>query len=109
MELVGNRFESVKAQLANAPEAIPAGVTAVDDIYSGPILFHCFWYGTINEKHLQSIRSCYFWNVKGRPNRCIVLWLQQALVSDQLRNEILKYAEIRDFAYDYEVLEGPTG
>ena len=31
--------------------------------YSKSVIFHCYWNGVLNEKHLYSILSCYYFNV----------------------------------------------
>ena len=31
--------------------------------YNIPVIFHCYWTGVLNEKHLISIKSCYYFNI----------------------------------------------
>lgn len=33
-------------------------------IYDKSVIFHCYWNGNLNEKHLYSIISCYYWHNK---------------------------------------------
>ncbi len=81
-------------------KVLPREKEAIDRaaVYADPVTFHCFWKGPIklNEKHLFSIKSCYHFNVKGRANRKIILWVQDVPNCDTM-NEIAKYAEIRTF------------
>jgi hypothetical protein len=35
----------------------------MNEIYDKSVIFHCFWHGDLNEKHLYSIKSCYYFNV----------------------------------------------
>jgi len=44
--------------------------------YNNKIYFHCFWYGKLTEKHLISIKSCYYYNVMNIQNRKIILWIE---------------------------------
>ena len=64
--------------------------------YDDNVIFHCFWNGSLNEKHLISIRSCYYFNVANRKNRKIILWLENNQVNE-INEKIREYAEIRDF------------
>ena len=45
--------------------------------YAKPVIWHAYWHGDLNEKHLISIRSCYYFNVLGHSNRKIILWLEK--------------------------------
>ena len=63
--------------------------------YTKQVIFHCYWNGALNEKHLYSILSCYHFNVRNRKHK-IVLWLENN-VPNQYNTEIQKYAEIRTF------------
>ena len=33
------------------------------DSYDKSVIFHCYWNGNLNEKHLYSVLSCYYFNV----------------------------------------------
>ena len=68
--------------------------------YTTPVIFHCYWNGTLNEKHLYSILSCYYFNVYKHKHR-IILWLENN-VANQYNTEIQKYAEIRPFLLQKE-------
>lgn len=63
--------------------------------YKNSIIFHCYWNGQLNEKHLYSILSCYYFNVY-KNNHKIILWLENNIPTD-INKEILKYAEILPF------------
>jgi hypothetical protein len=71
--------------------------------YTKPVIFHGYWNGTLNEKHLYSILSCYYFNVyNNNSNHKIILWLENNK-SNQYNTEIQKYAEIRPFSVSNEV------
>ena len=31
--------------------------------YDKSVIFHCYWHGNLNEKHVYSVLSCYYFNV----------------------------------------------
>jgi hypothetical protein len=62
--------------------------------------FHCYWNGILNEKHLMSIKSCYCFHKKHK----IILWLENN-TPNQFNEEIHKYAEIRHFYLDDEIVD----
>lgn len=62
------------------------------------IIFHCYWNGILNEKHLYSIQSCYHFNKKHK----IILWLENNF-PNEYNTIIKKYAEIRQFSLNDEV------
>ena len=64
--------------------------------YSQSVIFHCYWNGNLNEKHLYSILSCYYFNVY-KNKHTIVLWLEDN-IPNEYNDEISKYAEIRSFS-----------
>jgi hypothetical protein len=68
--------------------------------YNKPVIFHCYWYGNLNEKHLYSVLSCYYFNVYRNKHR-IILWLENNTINEY-NIEISKYAEIRDFSLQDE-------
>ena len=70
--------------------------------YEEPIIWHSYWNGDLNEKHLICIRSCYYFNVLGYKNRKIILWLEKN-IPNHYNQEIKKYAEIKEFNYDREI------
>lgn len=43
--------------------------------YAKSVTFHCYWNGQLNEKHLYSILSCYYFNVYNNKHK-IILWLE---------------------------------
>lgn len=65
--------------------------------YNKSVFFHCYWNGELNEKHLYSILSCYYFNVHKNKHK-IILWLENN-VSNEYNIEIEKYAEIRYFSF----------
>ena len=69
--------------------------------YSKSVIFHCYWNGILNEKHLYSILSCYYFNVHKNKHK-IILWLENN-TSNQYNTEIEKYAEIRYFSLSDEI------
>ena len=68
--------------------------------YSKLVILHCYWYGTLNEKHLYSILSCYYFNVYRNKHK-IILWLENN-TPNEYNEEIEKYAEIRYFSFSDE-------
>ena len=73
-----------------------------DESYSGKFLFHCYWHGELNEKHLSSIQSCYHYNCLGKPDREILVWVEKT-TNDTILDQIQKYATVKHFDYDYEI------
>jgi hypothetical protein len=67
------------------------------DSYDKPVIFHCYWYGNLNEKHLFSILSCYYFNVYHNKHK-IILWLENN-IPNEYNTYIEKYAEIRQFSF----------
>jgi hypothetical protein len=68
--------------------------------YSKSVIFHCYWNGILNEKHLYSILSCYYFNVHRNKHK-IVLWLENN-THNEYNDEISKYAEIKYFSLNEE-------
>ena len=64
--------------------------------YSPSVTFHCFWNGNLNEKHLYSILSCYYFNVYKNKHK-IVLWLEDN-TPNEYNEQISNYAEVRTFS-----------
>jgi hypothetical protein len=69
--------------------------------YNKSIIFHCYWNGELNEKHLYSILSCYYFNVYNNKHK-IILWLENNTLN-KYNKEIEKYAEIRYFSLNDEI------
>jgi hypothetical protein len=70
-------------------------------VYDKSVLFHAYWNGVLNEKHLYSIQSCYHFNVQRNKHK-IILWLENN-IPNHYNAEIEKYAEIRYFSLDEQV------
>ena len=68
--------------------------------YSKSVTFHCYWNGILNEKHLYSILSCYYFNVYRNKHK-IILWLENN-TPNEYNSEISKYAEIKYFTLSDE-------
>lgn len=68
--------------------------------YNKPVIFHCYWNGNLNEKHLYSVLSCYYFNVLNREHK-IILWLENN-TSNNINEEISKYCEIKQFSFKNE-------
>jgi hypothetical protein len=68
--------------------------------YDAPVTFHCYWDGELIEKHVISLRSCYYYNVLNKPHS-IVLWTTKIHENDWLQ-EAQKYCEIRLYNHDEE-------
>jgi hypothetical protein len=69
--------------------------------YTKSVIFHCYWNGNLNEKHLYSILSCYYFNVYKNKHK-IILWLENN-TPNNINTEIEKYAEIRYFKLNDEI------
>ena len=69
--------------------------TNLNSKYNESVIFHCYWNGNLNEKHLYSILSCYYFNVFNN-NHKIILWLENNIPND-INKEIKKYCEIKNF------------
>ena len=68
--------------------------------YDKSVIFHCYWNGNLNEKHLYSVLSCYYFNVLNRKHK-IILWLENNTPND-INKEISKYCEIKEFSLQTE-------
>lgn len=68
--------------------------------YSKSVIFHCYWNGILNEKHVYSVLSCYYFNVYKNKHK-IILWLENNS-PNKYNTEIEKYAEIRYFSFSDE-------
>lgn len=68
--------------------------------YDKSVTFHCYWHGNLNEKHLYSVLSCYYFNVLNH-NHKIILWLENNTPND-INEEISKYCEIKQFSLENE-------
>ena len=77
-------------------ETIQTALNLQGGNYNEPVTFHCYWQGSLNEKHLYSILSCYYFNVKNKQHK-ICLWLENN-VPNKYNDEIKKYASIQYFS-----------
>jgi hypothetical protein len=73
----------------------------INEEYDKTVIFHCYWNGILNEKHLYSIKSCYYFNVYKNKHK-IVLWLENN-IQNHYNSEIEKFAEIRYFSLNDEI------
>jgi hypothetical protein len=69
--------------------------------YNNQVTFHCFWHGNLNEKHLYSAMSCYYFNVFKNKHK-IILWLESN-VPNEYNKKIEKYCEIKYFNLKDEI------
>ncbi len=74
----------------------------ITGIYDKPVIFHCYWNGILNKKHLISIKSCYYYNVFKNPKNKIILWLENN-TSNIFNKKIEKYADIKQFVLKNEI------
>lgn len=70
--------------------------------YKEPVTFFAYWNGTLNKKHLHSIKSCYYFNVFNKKNKKIVLWVENNK-KNKYNDEISKYSEIKELNFEKEV------
>ena len=75
-------------------------VSELNSSYNKSVIFHCYWNGNLNEKHLYSVLSCYYFNVLNRKHK-IILWLENNTPND-INKEISKYCEIKEFSLQTE-------
>ena len=73
----------------------------LEGIYDKSVIFHCYWNGNLNEKHLYSVMSCYYFNVFNNKHK-IVLWLENNN-SNHINEQIAKYCEIKYFSLINEI------
>jgi hypothetical protein len=76
----------------------------ISEDYNKPVIFHCYWFGVLNEKHLISIKSCYYFNIYNNKNHKIILWVERTN-TNLYYEEIKKYAEIKNFLLHNEKKE----
>jgi len=74
--------------------------TNLDGTYNKPVIFHCYWNGNLNEKHLYSVLSCYYFNILNNKHK-IILWLENN-IPNNINEEIIKYCEIKQFLPENE-------
>lgn len=74
--------------------------------YAEDLIFHAYWDGELVEQHLISITSCWLFNVKGRSNRKIKLWVKNS-PDNKCKEEISKYADIIEYDFEEQVLGTP--
>ena len=74
------------------------------ETYDAPVIFHCYWNtqkrGGLSEKHLYSVLSCWYFNVRNNKHK-IILWLENTELNEYA-GQIKQYAEIRQFEVDKE-------
>ena len=73
-------------------------------VYEKPVTFHCYWDGGLNEKHVISMKSCYYFNVLNRRGRKIILWTTNDVKEGGIYDEVSKYAEIKRFDVSKEIV-----
>lgn len=72
------------------------------DSYDKSVIFHSYWNGNLNKKHLYSVLSCYYFNVLNQKHK-IVLWLENN-IPNNINKEISKYCEIKQFSIHNETV-----
>jgi len=50
--------------------------------------------------------ACWYFNIRGRENRKIILWLENCS-DNNIKAELQKFAEIREFDFDSQVIDTP--
>ena len=74
--------------------------------YNDGLVFHAYWTGELSIQHLISITTCWYFNIRGRENRKIILWLENCSDST-IKAELQKFVEIREFDFDSQVIGTP--
>jgi len=77
-----------------------------DKVYSQELIFHAYWTGELSEQHLISVTTCWYFNIKGRKNRKIVLWIQNC-PDNVWKEKISEFVELREYDYEVEVVGTP--
>ena len=88
-------------QSTNYTETIKIAIN-LNESYDKPVIFHCYWNGTLNQKHLISILSCYYFNVYNNKHK-IILWLENN-ISNKYNKLIQPYAEIKYLSLSEEII-----
>ena len=71
--------------------------------YDKSVIFHCYWNGNLNQKHLYSVLSCYYFNVLKHKHK-IILWLENNTPND-INKEISKTLSLKKEIENYELAE----
>jgi hypothetical protein len=71
--------------------------------YNDPLLFHCFWNGSLNIKHYFSVLSCFYFNIVNRENRKIILWTDSKHEDSDFLRSFNLFCEIRYFDFVEEL------
>ncbi len=79
-------------------------IDIANNAYTKPVIFHCYWNGQLNEKHVISIKTCYFFNVLKHTQNKIILWIENNSPNEH-NAEIEKYADIKYFSLNNEIKE----
>lgn len=87
-------------QSTNYAETLNISIN-LNESYDKPVIFHCYWNGTLNQKNLISILSCYYFNVYNNKHR-IILWLENN-IPNKYNKLIEPYAEIKYFSLSEEI------
>jgi hypothetical protein len=75
----------------------------LDGVFNEEVIFHCFWNGKLNEKHYISILSCYYFNIKNKNDRKIILWGDLDFEKNEWYYKILQICDIKIFNFRYEI------
>lgn len=77
--------------------------------YEGEVIYHAYWDGQLAEKHLTSLKSCWYHNVRDSSKRSIIIWTAGAGIvrNDAVVAEMRKYAELRPFDATKEQIGTP--
>ncbi len=78
-------------------DALTKARDIAETTYEGEVIFHAYWDGQLAEKHLTSLKSCWYHNIKGRENRKIVVWTATGSAPNEFNEKMSKYAEIKPF------------
>jgi hypothetical protein len=71
--------------------------------FNEEITFHCFWNGKLNDKHYISILSCYYFNIKNKNGRKIILWGDLDFEKNEWYDKISEICDIKIFDLKYEI------
>lgn len=91
-----------------------APVQLEERVQQKEVLFHSYWNGPLNEKHLYSIQSCYYFNCfpkkeeerkEEKTRNKIILWLENDTSANPVYKKIEQYAEIRLFCLPDQLKE----
>ena len=77
----------------------------INEEYNKSVIFHCYWNGTLNEKHYYSILSCYYFNVyKNKHKMNIILPTISNIQNKQFISDVFSDSTTQTQTFTYGTL-----